>query len=349
MGGKMINWVITGISGSGRIELLNDLAEHAKGHDLNVKVHDVGALIRQECEKNNIKIIDSSFLDIDPKLLQSYRANAIQQIQIDILKNKEIDINLIGVHCLFRWKQRLIPGVSFRDLSEFEIDGFINVVDNVKDIVEINKKNPKWTSETLPDFVQTQEWMLEEEFVTQLMADIMQKPFYVIARHNNIGNIYDIVRKFNKKKIYLSYPITAVKDTDPEILSRIQGPILEKLEEKFIVFNPLAIEDMMFVTTHEKLPESEKVLSITATELIKTRTVERDFRFIEQSDAVVVFYLTDKLSPGVLAEIIYAHNNQTPVYMVFDHSKSPFLENVTTIIAKDIDELMSILEKYAES
>jgi hypothetical protein len=31
------------------------------------------------------------------------------------------------------------------------------------------------------------------------------------------------------------------------------------------------------------------------------RTIERDYRFIDQSDVVVVLYMTEKVSPGVLA------------------------------------------------
>ncbi|MCK5677013.1 MAG: nucleoside 2-deoxyribosyltransferase [Flavobacteriaceae bacterium] len=82
-------------------------------------------------------------------------------------------------------------------------------------------------------------------------------------------------------------------------------------------------------------------------ELIKSRTVERDFRFIDQSDAVVVIYPTEKISPGVLAEIIYAHRNQKPVFMYFTSKTSPFLENYVTYLTDDLENLMTNLEGFS--
>jgi nucleoside 2-deoxyribosyltransferase len=151
--------------------------------------------------------------------------------------------------------------------------------------------------------------------------------------------------------ICLSYPITAVRDSEPELLKQIQGPVLEQLEKMFIVFNPLTIKDMTLLSEDikEDIPELLKELSPLAKELIKSRTIERDYRFIDQLDAVVVFYMTEKTSPGVLSEIYYAHKNQKPVYMVFPFLKSPFLEDAITYIEQDIDKMMDILEMFSKS
>jgi hypothetical protein len=44
--------------------------------------------------------------------------------------------------------------------------------------------------------------------------------------------------------VYLSYPITEIREENPELLEKIQGPILQRLEKLFVVFNPLSIQDM---------------------------------------------------------------------------------------------------------
>jgi nucleoside 2-deoxyribosyltransferase len=84
-----------------------------------------------------------------------------------------------------------------------------------------------------------------------------------------------------------------------------------------------------------------------ADEIIKARMIERDFQFIDQSDIVVVFYLTDKVSPGVLAEIYYAHRNQKPAFIALPGARSPFLEDVANVIAPSIEESLRHLETLA--
>ena len=80
--------------------------------------------------------------------------------------------------------------------------------------------------------------------------------------------------------------------------------------------------------------------------MIDSRTVTRDYRFITQSDAVVVLYPTDKLSSGVAAEMSFAYNHQIPVYMYYKEAISPFLEE-KAIIYKSPEELFNALDYFA--
>jgi len=266
----------------------------------------------------------------------------------DKYKNPKTDIHFIGIHATFRWKHRLIEGFTFKNLKRFNIEGFLNVIDDINTILKVNSKNPKWDRLTLPNLEETQNWMLEEEFVTQVIADVFEKQMFIIARNHNIENLFDLFFS-NKKKIYLSYPIiTSIKNTNPELLDIIQNEILKQLEDLFVVFNPLTIKDMSLTNSMNiELPDLISKITNKTKDLIKTRTVERDFRFIDQSDAIVVLYQTDKLSIGVISEIIYAHRNQKPVYMLYDGSKSPFLENYTTFLSNNFDDLLNSLKEFS--
>ena len=346
----MSKWVFTGISGSGRIELLREVAEEVKSRGRTAVVHDVGELIRDECLNYNIPIVDQRILDLDHSQLRLLRAAALKTVELTILKNPKIDLHLIGIHSTFRWKGRLIPGVSFTDLRALTPDVFVNVVDDVETILQINKRNPKWNQTTIPTLEETQEWMIEEEFITEVLAEVNKAPVFLVARNHDTKNLTDLLLT-KKKKIYLSYPITPVRESHPEILEKIQKEILPRLQDLFVVFNPLDIKDMPLTYQHddEKLPELASQLTNRAKETIKSRTIERDFQFIDQSDAIVVLYMTDKLSPGVMAEIFYAHRNQTPVFMVMSGSRSPFIENATTSISEDLDDLLAILQEFAHT
>lgn len=346
----MEKWVVTGISGSGRVELLSELRKEAESRGKKVRVHDVGDLIKQEAFAHGIPIADERFLDMDSSQLRLLRASALKEVEIAILKEPDADFHLVGIHATFRWKGRLIPGISYQDIFRLAPDGFLAVVHNVQEVMNVNRRNPKWDEYTLPTVQETQEWMMVEEFVTEVMAEVHSKPIFIAGRNHHIPNLADLLLT-NKKRIYLSYPITAVQETQPDLLARIQGPILTALENLFVVFNPLAIEDMPLASPQAKrdLPELIEQLTRRATELIKTRTIERDYQFIDQSDAVVVFYMTDKLSPGVLAEIYYAKRNQKPVFMAYSGKRSPFIEDAATVIEPDIDLLMGKLEQFARN
>ena len=345
----MQKWIVTGISGSERIELLNELKNYIrKNLGKRVEAYDVGNLIKTECKKNRKPLIDERILDIDRSLLNCLRSCAIKEIQMNLMKNDNIETHFIGIHATFRWKNRIIPGVLYKDLLSLEPTGFINIHRNIKEIYAANKKNTKWDEDTLPGIEATQEWMMEEEFVTEMLADVLGVPMYLISRGHNLDNLADLFLS-NKKKIYLSYPITEVKKENPQLLEKIQGPILKKLQELFVVFNPLSINDMPLTYSGTGKEMSELIDQLTPNEkdIIKKRTIERDFQFIDQSDAIVVIYMTNKLSAGVLAEIYYAHRNQTPVFMAFSGKRSPFIEDATDVIEEDIEPLIKRLEKFA--
>lgn len=345
----MNDWIITGISGSGRIELLQDLKKYCDEKGKKILIHDVGKLIFEEAQKTNIQLTDQRVLDIDKNLLKTLRENALKEVEILKLKNPDVELHLIGVHATFRWEHNLIEGLSYKNLNRFNIKGFINIVDDVAKILEINSKNPKWSIETVPDLEVTQNWMIEEEFITQVIADFFDKPMFIIAKNHGINNIYDFFFS-SKKKIYLSYPITAIKDKNPEILEKIQNEILKKLENLFVVFNPLAIKDMSLTYGDNliKLPNLIEEITEEAKKLIKSRTIERDYHFIDQSDATVVIYPTDKLSPGVLSEIFYSHKNQKPVFIYFEGNRSPFIEKYATYMTDNFDDLINKLKKFTD-
>ncbi len=189
----MSRWVVTGVSGSERIEFLNEIAEGVRRRSKTVEVYDVGQLISEECEWLRIVTVDSRMLDMDPHLLREIRRSALKEVRISIAKNPHVDLHLIGIHATFRWNGRFIPGVSWDDIREIGPDGFLNVVDNVDEVVERNRANLKWGRAEAPGPLRTQEWMMEEEFATQVFADVAGKPMYVVARKHVLYSISELL------------------------------------------------------------------------------------------------------------------------------------------------------------
>jgi len=303
------------------------------------------------CREQNIEFNEQKILDIDAEKLRLVRALAIKELNTVLLRESDAHLHLIGVHLTFRWKSRLIPGFTVTEMMSLKPDGFLNVIDNVEDIFNSISINPKWQNASRPDIEEIQYWLMEEEFITKILGEITNSPVYLVSRKHNIENISQLFLS-NRKKLYLSYPITAIKDDNPEILTRIQGEILDKIEEDFIVFNPLAIEDMKLTypqksNESDEYPELLEQLNSDAIEIIKSRTVHRDFQLIDQSDGVIVFYLTDKVSAGVLGEMNYAQNNQKKVFVVFEGKRSPFLTQISYVIKNNLEDILIELKKFA--
>ena len=337
-------WIVTGVSGSGRIEMLNEIKSFAEGKGKVVKVIDAGRVIKQKAKENRIRFVEDKILNMDQEKLSLLRALAIQTIVAEIAGDTESDIIFIGMHALFFWRGKLIPGVSYSDLLSLKPNGILNVVDDVITIQKINEKNPKWAMGECPSPASLQRWMMEEELLSDIYANIKGVPMYVLARNQKTENLFSFFFE-NKKRIYLSFPITAIRD-EQELLDKIQKEYKPKLEELFFVFNPLDIKDKTHVSM--KVKEVKGFLDKESIEFIDTRTIDRDYRFIAQSDAVVVIYPTEKLSPGVSAEIRYAYSHQIPVYMLFNGKISPFLKEVAEIYDNDT-ELFDALVKFAKS
>ena len=341
-------WLVTGISGCGWKELLEEIKEKAASNYLSCKIYiyDVGVYMQKECERLNISISKEDILDVDGILLETIRSLALKAVLAEIKGlPDEKAIIFIGIHAVFQWRSRLIPGVSYYDLGDPALDlaGVINVIDDITNIISKNNNNPvrKKAGDLTP--AETQKWMQEEELLSKIIADIKQCPFFIVARNHDPKNLLDFFLS-NKKRVYLSYPITAIRNDDPGKLEAFQNRTLPTLNELFVVYNPLTIGDLGSISSFENSDDYDKI-----TDIVNARTIQRDFRFIDQSNAVVVYYDTDKNSPGVFAEIYYAYRTGKPVFIYYPHKASPFLQDAVTSMDNDLDSFVAKLRIYAKS
>ncbi|MCD6239205.1 MAG: hypothetical protein J7K51_07805 [Thermotogae bacterium] len=93
----MKSYIFTEVSGSGRIELLNELKTELIRMRKSVNVFDVGRIIFDSAKRLDIEISDEKVLDIDKDLLTSLRKIALDKVQSQITK-QPADFNFIGIH-----------------------------------------------------------------------------------------------------------------------------------------------------------------------------------------------------------------------------------------------------------
>ena len=340
-----MNIICTGISCSGRKELMADFEALCREKKVRIGFFNVGDFMHRAAAESGVRFTEK-VLDSDPAVLSLARRSAFHEIANRV---SEYEHAFIGLHSCFRWRARLIEGISFRDIREFPADVFVNVVDDLADITDRMTPNPQWTGMRREEI---NVWLDEEEFLTKQMAILNSKPHYTVARRHDLENFYDLLFS-DKQKFYLSYPITLLRESTDH-LKKIHA-FGSKMRKHFIVFDPLDIKDMELIHDAEaelsvkpELVTSDRITTISNldasfSEQIKTRTISRDFQFIHQSDFVVVLYPTDKLSPGVLSEMNYASRYNKPVYAVYSHARSPFFENLCERIFDTVEQLDSFL------
>ncbi len=313
--------IFTGISCSGRKELMHDFQQLCHGRGMDVRFFNVGDMMKQTAAEAGIEFTEK-VLDSDQPVLALARRAALYEIANLAQTNEHA---MIGIHVCFRWRGILIEGCSYRDMLQLPADMFINVIDNLQDIIHRMENNPQWSGMQQDEI---NVWLDEEEFLTKQLAALCNKPYYVVSRHLSLEHLYDLLFTPHKKKLYLSYPITLLQEI-PEQIREIRDFGAE-LAKDFIVFDPLDIKDMELAKSLEVLdaPATLDELDRVTIDRIKTRTISRDYQFIRQSDFVVVVYPTDKLSPGVLSEMNFASRYNKPVYAVYAHERSPFFENL---------------------
>ena len=349
--------ICTGISCSGRKELMTNFKILCMKQKLNIGFFNVGDVMHRAAAESRVHFTDK-VLDSDPAVLSLARRTAFYEIA---RRAESYEHAIIGLHACFRWRGSLVEGFSFKDIEILLPDLLINVVDNITDISGRMKESAQWSG---MDNTTLNVWLDEEEFLTRQIAHFTEKPHYTVARQHDLENFYELLFS-PKPKFYLSYPITLLRET-PDEIKKIRE-IGEKLSRSFIVFelsrdrwrgsvpaatmgeivfDPLTIKDMALVTAggDGSVPAATMgEMDDGVIEQIKTRTISRDYQFVHQSDFVVVIYPTDKLSPGVLSEMNYATRHNKPVYAVYTGARSIFFENLCDRIFDTLEELADFL------
>jgi len=363
----------TGITGSGRARYLEGVRELASGEGREVDMVDVGPSMFDKARELGVDIPGDKILDLDEIALRFLRATVFEGIvhRADGYGGfgSEKDM-FISLHMSFRWRKYIMPAFDYNYLNDVAPDIFVTVIDSIASIRRRIDSYPElrhWRERlTLKELLI---WQDEEVFITSMVASILSKPFYMIPYSKPYGDrpyprllrdiIYDyelprgLGERPRKRKAYLSYPMTHVKNV-PDFVER-KDEFVEKLEKNnIIVFDPMMVEDYALIDAAREAGDRERVWVdafnveipvseiMDAEEYIRDSTIARDYRFIDQSDMVIIFYPTSQLSPGVLSEMIYGFTHMKRVYTYFTEKDiSPFLRNHSNYISDDPDSLIS--------
>lgn len=344
-GAALLNILCTGITCSDRKELCDEIAAASSGQITYV---DVGNYMREIADQLQLAIPDDKILDAPETTLKVLRKLAFEHVIRDLRdpskSGQASQHTIVGLHATFRWRQRTMLGFDPECVRDLAPDIFVTVVDDVRDVRARLDRFPKWRAQHL-QYDDILDWVDQETVVTQMLASIQRKPFYLIARKEDVRTFRNLILKPDLTKVYLSYGITgASKDA----IAAAQD-LADQMRDHLIVFNPLSIKDMELARASRSQAANGAIAQSNAlgslpervTERIENATVYRDYRLIAQSDMIVVYYPHDKYSHGVASEINFADANGKFVVMIWPHSThSPFLKNQADRIYASVEEFL---------
>ncbi len=363
----------TGITGAGRTALLKSVVEHALSKGRRIDLFDIGPRMFEKASSLRIKIPGDKILDLDSTTLRFLRAAVFEEIShsLDEYRGEDKDL-FISLHMSFRWHKVILPAFDYYYLNQIKPDFYATIIDSAACILKRIEESPDlqhWRNKL--NLREILIWQDEEVFITSIVADILGSPFYIIPRSSPPDMLYNIMQEVElpKKKglkprmlkAYISYPMTMVKGNEEFERERLE--LIDKLRKRgVIIFDPVMVEDMILL---EKIGDKDvdDVVYIEefdvhipvkdildAKQYIIDQTIFRDYRLIDQSDMIVVFYPVKELSAGVLSEMIYAHTHMKNVYALFTQKNiSPFFLNYSTEIFSDIDSIVEFIGNLVES
>jgi len=308
------------------------VVDMARENGKEVVLFDVGETMREQARRTDPGVSWDRILDISPTALRLLRDSAFREIAHSI-RSKPHVLHIVDMHLCFRWRAYLTKGFEPFTLRGFlrHARCFINVVEDLPRIQERLQATAWGRRELLELLI----WRDEELFLTDICADICGRvDSFAVASSEPASEIFRIIWHPDVRRVYLSFPITGI--LEDEAARREIEIFRDRLRELVVVFDPYACKD--YDETYRR-----QEMKVLRREVGQT-TVDRDFRFIDQADAVVVYYPKKAFSKGVDSEMNHAAGIGKPVYLYCpdDIGGGPF-QPPADEIRKDQHEFLELL------
>ncbi|HHT9124957.1 MAG TPA: hypothetical protein ACFYD6_03970 [Candidatus Brocadiia bacterium] len=332
----------TGIDGKVNREKINKIIE-TSSYSSKVKFYNVGDYMHAAAQSFGRPVAKENLVNLPMEEQACYRNTACQDIKKEI-ENEQPEIAIVFTRSVY--PRGIARDLEVMDKSHENIRPVfcINVIDDIQTMHENIKRDRRWANISQEKLL---DWRGKELEVTE---DYWFKPHkiptYLLPVQEPSETLINLLFS-NRKKVYLSYPIS--HSLDEQKAKDKRDNFLKELRKDFIVFDPLSIKE------YKKAKETNSPLI----ETIGDKTVSTDFKLISQCDLIVVYYPTEKiyvettksvyeksqktgilrlksgdaicveldegitLSAGVINEMVHAYNNGKMVYALWFSNETP--------------------------
>lgn len=345
----------TGTSGVERVGYLREIGRLAAARGVPLEIFDVRESMFQIARDVGEPVEEETILDMFPRALVLLRAAALEQIASRCEKLSRETNWILLTHALFRWKNTLISGFDPYYLNRLKPDLYCTITSGVLTIRAKLREQSRWEHLSVEDLLV---WREEEQYFTEEMARTQRKPQYLIGRQLAPEVLGRLIFEPGRRKAYLSYPMAHVEPGRERGL----GEFKARLAEQLVVFDPADVNDFEVEQLGQaSADDGSRQLSAAFSGVVDTagftprelqhisdQIVWRDYKFITQSDLVIVYYDIAVPSPGVVSEMNFALHTGKRVYGVWlpDSEPSPFFTRYCTRVFRSTGELFRHFERY---
>lgn len=352
--------IVTGMVGIDKKNYLEKVCRFANDKGNEVLLCNVGDMMYAEAPD----IPAGKILDISLKRLHSLRRSVFKDI---ITQSKSACNLIVNTHATFRWRHGLFPAVDFDQMRELNADIYVCLIDGIASL-HARLEAEHSVEHTLKDLIV---WREEEIIGTEMLCKgINDKiPFYCLARgieNETTETFYRLVFEKDTKKVYLSFPMTAVSDME-DVKQEI-NKFRTTMKKYFTCFDPGDLEESELPRMAEQAQlkglgyvEAETPGEKTRLDLYEVRQIERDinsqtyardFLLIDQSNMIISFVPSfadgrAAISSGVERELQHAHEAAKDVYVIWQAKQTPsvFVTQTATRVFSATDEAIEYFEK----
>ncbi len=352
--------VVTGMVGLNKKRYLQEVCAYAAQQGQEMTLCNVGDMMYVEAPD----VPPGKILDIPLKRLAALRRSAFKDIIAHAPRTRCL---LINTHATFRWRHGLFPAVDFDQMRELNPDMYVCVIDGVA-ALHHRLSSEHSMEHGLKDLIV---WREEEIIGTEMLrCGINEKaPFYCLAQGNQertVETFYRLIFKPRMKKVYLSFPMTAVAGLQQ--VDRQIRDFRRHMKDHFISFDPADLEESDLPhLAREALQQRRETIEVSlgdgpvhlsCAEIIQierdinSQTYARDFMLIDQADMIISFIpaLPDgraAISSGVERELQHAHEGARQVYVIWQASQPPsvFVTQTANAVFPDIKQALQFFTK----
>src|ERR1700722_12710167 len=209
---------------------------------------------------------------------------------------------IVNSHATFRWRHGLFSAFDFDQIKSLRADYYLTLLDNAESVHQRLLRDHD-LDHSLKDIMV---WREEELLATEIIANITRGygHFFMMSRGRSTlttRTFYDLLLEPQKKRVYLSFPMSHVMDL-PDTIAQI-GQFKADIAKHFVCFDPADVDEFVLHTIAVKaMEEGRTMIQGEAAEgpiMLKTADVAqisgdimgqiyaRDFKMIDQSDMII--------------------------------------------------------------
>lgn len=254
-----MNVIFTGQPGVQKIKLLDNLIEairlsHGNLDKKTIKRGKILNIYSVEREIADNPIGFKTFIETeDPERIEELWAKGFDSV-LKSVDDDGYNNNFLSMHAVCRKFGEFFSPINWVKIQQFQPDLFITLIDDIYDIWWRLRENKEIQQSEQFELREIIDWRALEIMIVDMLADFLMPkkeiPHYIVGIKHPASMLAKLILEPETMRIYSAYPISGVRNDKKAI--EIIDQHKKQLHDKFVVFDPNAIDEMLLINKHKE-------------------------------------------------------------------------------------------------